>query len=1068
MSEAPSFSSFPPSFASFPDSPPGSSKVKPTDDDSNVRGREKTERATDSNKEKKRRRDGRHKDRKHKREIEKRTVRLLENEETFDHGSKLSDNNDESTWRLFYSDRRGDMLNIQFGGLHVGDVPKYRLVDGGRSILGLSSAWATRRSSKGVEIEVRGQRKLHGLTDPGSRTLLAAVPTRRLLSSGDVYKYEETDGFLPLPSRRHGSEQPYRSITLPRPDPDSDLPSESEYENEFVDSDEELTLTSHQEKLKSLEQQLSQNPTSIRLWHSLLAQTLSTVPLLSKNATKARAEITLSVLSQAMAADPRNVKSKTLRIMYLKSGENIWEENKVHDEWEDALKVGGIEIWMEWLEWRTRRGKKGVEGVAGDAIRAMSAFGSSVADELAKLRIFWRTAVAFRNAGYVERATAMFQAQAELTFKSPQSLHNNSPESLLEILEEFWESEAPRIGELGAQGWGSWTASGKIHRTVPQSSTVQVAQPDLDPYRQWAMNEACTDCASIMPGRSTDERAELDPFSTVLFSDIRHLLFLLKTSEARNAFRLAWLSFIGLSVPGYFKSLSELHEEDSEVNWDDRWCSTHLHKLSYLNAIFPEALGFQHVKTDAIAGALVGREKEYASGFGPVKNWGYGVLGPVHAVIRRVSEKGKWKENRYSMWQKEDVEGIYEDLVRRMFVQLRLEGDDSGWNNLALAFEATLGLKSALKLSRQLLSAQNSLSLWASHAQLERTRGRLDDARKVYHTVLVASAPSKQVNAAQLWWDWAEMEWLAGMHQEASNIILRSAGIEGKGGVGVLRAKRTLDEASRHSDRWVERVAWVRLRALLELLTTADVEAAVELFDAHSDHEGSVQGESLTVASLLMLYYHSIILQSPMPPALLRERTKRAIGLYPSNSIIFGLFLEGEKGQGVWGRIRTNLGESGGKSKDVARRVEEVWAANWEKGRWTDEIERTRSGLSAAVEHDRTRGSAVIWRVFVEFEIRANDFERAKKLLYRAIAECPLVKDLYLMAFGPLRSVFNSQELITIADTMAERGIRMRQGLEEILEGWTMERVTEQEEEEDNELDEIEENAHQLRRLMPY
>ena len=34
------------------------------------------------------------------------------------------------TWRLFYSDRRGDMLNIQFGGLHVGHIPKYHLVDG--------------------------------------------------------------------------------------------------------------------------------------------------------------------------------------------------------------------------------------------------------------------------------------------------------------------------------------------------------------------------------------------------------------------------------------------------------------------------------------------------------------------------------------------------------------------------------------------------------------------------------------------------------------------------------------------------------------------------------------------------------------------------------------------------------------------------------------------------------------------------------------------------------------------------------------------------------------------------
>ena len=30
--------------------------------------------------------------------------------------------------RFFYSDRKGDLLNIQYGGLHAGDIPKYRLV----------------------------------------------------------------------------------------------------------------------------------------------------------------------------------------------------------------------------------------------------------------------------------------------------------------------------------------------------------------------------------------------------------------------------------------------------------------------------------------------------------------------------------------------------------------------------------------------------------------------------------------------------------------------------------------------------------------------------------------------------------------------------------------------------------------------------------------------------------------------------------------------------------------------------------------------------------------------------
>ena len=130
---------------------------------------------------------------------------------------------------------------------------------------------------------------------------------------------------------------------------------------------------------------------------------------------------------------------------------------------------------------------------------------------------------------------------------------------------------------------------------------------------------------------------------------------------------------------------------------------------------------------------------------------------------------------------------------------------------------------------------------------------------------------------------------------------------------------------------------------------------------------------------------------------------------------------------------------------------------------------------------DRTRGSFVIWRLYIEFEIRVKELLRAKKLLFRAIGACPLVKgklnsrtfslilnydsiELYLLAFGPLRSVFQVHELNALAETMAERGIRLRRGLEDVIES-----VAEADGEEDDESeDEIEHNARELRRLLPY
>jgi hypothetical protein len=72
------------------------------------------------------------------------------------------------------------------------------------------------------------------------------------------------------------------------------------------------------------------------------------------------------------------------------------------------------------------------------------------------------------------------------------------------------------------------------------------------------------------------------------------------------------------------------------------------------------------------------------------------------------------------------------------------------------------------------------------------------------------------------------------------------------------------------------------------------------------------------------------------------------------------------------------------------------------------------------------------------------------------------------LAFGVLRSVFTAQELNSLADLMAERGLRLRKGLDEILESWATESVEECREDSEDGESEIEQRADELRRLMPY
>lgn len=265
---------------------------------------------------------------------------------------------------------------------------------------------------------------------------------------------------------------------------------------------------------------------------------------------------------------------------------------------------------------------------------------------------------------------------------------------------------------------------------------------------------------------------------------------------------------------------------------------------------------------------------------------------------------------------------------------------------------------SALRVSKVLLAdARDSLPHWTAHARVERLRGRLEDARKVYTMVA-------RPGAGILWWDWAEMEWLAGDAEAALRIILRAAAVDGSGGIAILRARRRLAEIVAEIDlgsHWVERGAWVRLWALLELLT-ASVDAALSVLDTQLSvlHVGTVAHESLTIATLWMLYVHGVILKNVVPPGVLRERAGRALTAYTGNTVVLGMFLEAERGQGVWGRVRGILGEGTADGapvvKGVERRVAEVWVAGWERGRWAWEVERTRSGLSAAVQDERWVG----------------------------------------------------------------------------------------------------------------
>lgn len=207
------------------------------------------------------------------------------------------------------------------------------------------------------------------------------------------------------------------------------------------------------------------------------------------------------------------------------------------------------------------------------------------------------------------------------------------------------------MGEPNARGWSEWVNEGKPEPPV----SVSFQQPSLDvdisddPYTYWAANEARCDASSSMPKHPDD--AEEDPYATVLFSDVRPLLVDITTPEAKHAFRIAWLEFLGLHVPGFIESLNEY---STETGHDDIWSRTHLTRKSFLRQLFPPQGKGKEREWDSYAGTIIAREKIYGSTFAFVKEWGLGTLDPLEGT-----EAGKGR-----LWEDIDVSGIDGELVR--------------------------------------------------------------------------------------------------------------------------------------------------------------------------------------------------------------------------------------------------------------------------------------------------------------------------------------------------------------------------------------------------------------------
>jgi hypothetical protein len=170
--------------------------------------------------------------------------------------------------------------------------------------------------------------------------------------------------------------------------------------------------------------------------------------------------------------------------------------------------------------------------------------------------------------GYSERALAAFQAIIELNFCRPDTLTRPAPREpekvwlgkVVDALDTFWESDAPRVGEAGAKGWKHTGVNADPLDSPAASLPIAQLNNDLNPFERWVSAEQLTATTQPRPARVTDPGVDddIDPFRVVLFDDVRDFIFVVHSPDSLTQLVYAFLTFLGLPFvpPDYPTSTS--------------------------------------------------------------------------------------------------------------------------------------------------------------------------------------------------------------------------------------------------------------------------------------------------------------------------------------------------------------------------------------------------------------------------------------------------------------------------------------------------------------------------------
>ncbi|CED84838.1 Uncharacterized conserved protein [Phaffia rhodozyma] len=818
------------------------------------------------------------------------------------------------------------------------------------------------------------------------------------------------------------------------------------------------------------------------------------LPIQSTTTHHSRQTVILSHLTKALDQYPVLGDDLGFTLALMEAAEEVESARRVDNRWDRILEgplARRVEVWRRWGDWRMRGlGGRGEEedlggGWAEEGLRRVriawekthrrestQSKGFNEKEDLEGIMVYLvlRGCLAMKEAGYIEQATAVFQAQMELTFFTPSHLQTQTFQQKLDALATFWDSEAPRFGESSSVGWAHTPSSPPLPPPSPSPpSPLPAFDSSQDSFIRWSTAENLASSSSYISARledppwqiTQDTTDEADPFKPVLFQDIRSFLVPIyrEACSVDRQVDLIYALFAYLDLP-----FTPPDASTSAAFFSDPFLAASTTGKAGSSRFWPEHLT---VDKETKKRKLLGDGGVELEVEGGVKSpWGCPVkVRPVGVadLFRRESGQGG-----FPIFEKAEFNSSQRTLISNILFQVRTLNPDPIFSLYAFSFEAAHNVKSAIKLAKPILAEnRDSLPLWDGYARLERQRSKPDESRKVYLTAL--SMMSKEVvnlhkagrgQSWVLWRGWAELEWEWGVGGKRLIEVIASAtnaiSLERLStpptaaldltSIEILKTRQFFSGVISSSlspeaptSLTQNTTHLIFLSALFEYLTIG-LEAAADVFERHLDSSlmmSALEKEEIYLLYTDLLYKHTLT-PSPYRPALIRSVLERAITIFPHNTSFLSLYALTEMRLKFYNRARKMLETTvlSGRVEDGGGDVNGWLFAIWlelsmTKGRHNEHA--VRRLFERAFDKPGINSSVTLWRLAINHEILLGQGSRGKALFFRAINACPWSKELYILPFGPLRSHFTTRELEETYDLLHSRKIRLRIPIEPFL-----------------------------------